>query len=105
MTELSIIGKRFPRVDAKEKVIGEAKYAADYSMDGMLWCKLLRSPYAHARIINIDTSRAEKLPGVKAVITGKDFSKDFKVAAYRLKAADLKSFPSNAHAFGRSMNA
>jgi 4-hydroxybenzoyl-CoA reductase alpha subunit len=74
MTELSIIGKRFPRVDAKEKVIGQAKYAADYSLDGMLWCKLLRSPYAHARIINIDTSRAEKLPGVRAVVTGKDFN-------------------------------
>jgi 4-hydroxybenzoyl-CoA reductase subunit alpha len=74
MTELSIIGKRFPRVDAREKVIGQAKYAADYSIDGMLWCKLLRSPYAHARILNIDTSHAEKLPGVKAVVTGKDFN-------------------------------
>jgi 4-hydroxybenzoyl-CoA reductase alpha subunit len=73
MSEFSVIGKRMPRVDAREKVTGEAKYAADYSLPGMLWCKLLRSPYPHARILNIDTSKAEKLAGVKAVITGKDF--------------------------------
>jgi CO/xanthine dehydrogenase Mo-binding subunit len=71
--EFSVIGKRVPRIDSKEKVMGQAKYAADYSMPGMLWCKIARSPFAHARILNIDTSRAEKLPGVKSVITGKDF--------------------------------
>ena len=73
MAKFSVIGKRLPRVDAREKVAGEAKYAADYSLPGMLWCKLLRSPYPHARILNINTSKAEKLPGVKAVVTGKDF--------------------------------
>lgn len=73
MTEYSVIGKRIPRVDAAEKVIGQAKYAADYSLPDMLWCKVLRSPYPHARILHIDTSRAERLPGVKAVVTGKDF--------------------------------
>jgi len=73
MAEFSVIGKRLPRVDAKEKVTGQAKYAADYSFPDMLWCKLLRSPYPHARILNIDTSRAERLIGVKAVVTGKDF--------------------------------
>jgi 4-hydroxybenzoyl-CoA reductase alpha subunit len=73
MAEFSVIGERLPRVDAREKVTGEAKYAADYSLPDMLWCKLLRSPYPHARILNIDTSKAEKLPGVKAVVTGKDF--------------------------------
>jgi 4-hydroxybenzoyl-CoA reductase subunit alpha len=73
MAEFSVIGKRVPRVDAREKVTGEAKYAADFSLPDMLWCKLVRSPYPHARILNIDTSKAEKLPGVKAVITGKDF--------------------------------
>ena len=73
MAEFSVIGERLPRVDAREKVTGEAKYAADYSLPDMLWCKLLRSPHPHARILNIDTSRAEKLPGVKAVVTGKDF--------------------------------
>jgi len=73
MAEFSVIGERLPRVDAREKVTGEAKYAADYSLPDMLWCKLLRSPHPHARILNIDTSKAEKLPGVKAVVTGKDF--------------------------------
>jgi len=73
MSEFSVIGERVPRVDAREKVTGEAKYAADYSLPGMLWCKLLRSPYPHARIINIDVTKALKLPGVKAVVTGKDF--------------------------------
>jgi len=73
MSELSVIGQRVPRVDAKEKVTGQAKYAADYSLPDMLWCKLLRSPYPHARILNIDTRKAEKLPGVKGIVTGKDF--------------------------------
>jgi len=73
MSELSVIGGRVPRVDAMEKVTGQAKYAADYSLPDMLWCKLLRSPYPHARILNIDTSKAERLPGVKGIVTGKDF--------------------------------
>jgi len=73
MAEYSLIGKPIPRVDAKAKVTGKAKYAADYSLPDMLWCKLLRSPYPHARILNIDTSRAERLSGVKAIVTGKDF--------------------------------
>jgi 4-hydroxybenzoyl-CoA reductase alpha subunit len=73
MSELSVIGQRLPRVDAREKVTGQAKYSADYSLPDMLWCKLLRSPYPHARIINIDTSKALKLPGVKGIVTGKDF--------------------------------
>ncbi len=73
MEDYSLIGKRIPRVDGRVKVTGEAKYAADYDMPGMLWCKMVRSPYPHARILNIDTSRAEKLPGVRAVCTGKDF--------------------------------
>jgi 4-hydroxybenzoyl-CoA reductase alpha subunit len=73
MSDYSVIGKRVPRIDAPEKVTGEAKYAADYALPNMLWCKVLRSPYPHARILSIDTSRAERHPGVKAVITGRDF--------------------------------
>ena len=73
MEDYSVIGKRIPRVDGRVKVTGEGKYAADYSLPGMLWCKMVRSPYAHAKILNVDTSRAEKLRGVKAVLTGKDF--------------------------------
>lgn len=71
--EYSIIGKPIPRVDARLKVTGEAKYAADIEVADMLWGAIKRSPYPHARILNIDTSKAERLPGVKAVITGKDF--------------------------------
>jgi 4-hydroxybenzoyl-CoA reductase alpha subunit len=71
--EYSIIGKPIPRVDAKAKVTGEAKYAADIEVANMLWGYVKRSPYPHARILNIDTSKAERLDGVKAVITGKDF--------------------------------
>ncbi len=73
MEGYQIIGKRVPRIDGKEKVMGQAKYAADYSLPVMLWCKVARSPFPHARILNIDTSRTERLKGVKAVITGKDF--------------------------------
>ena len=75
--EYKVIGRTMPRVDAKLKVTGQAKYAADIELPGMLWGKVKRSPYAHARILNIDTSQAERLPGVKAVTTGKDFG-DFR---------------------------
>ncbi|UCF56022.1 MAG: molybdopterin-dependent oxidoreductase, partial [Deltaproteobacteria bacterium] len=71
--EYSIIGKPMVRVDARAKVTGEAKYAADIEEANMLWGQIKRSPYAHARILNIDTNKAERLPGVKAVTTGKDF--------------------------------
>ncbi|MFC2051015.1 xanthine dehydrogenase family protein molybdopterin-binding subunit [Chloroflexota bacterium] len=72
--EYSIIGKSMPRVDARAKVTGQAKYAADIEVANMLWGYVKRSPYAHARILNIDTSKAEKLPGVKAVTIGNDFN-------------------------------
>jgi CO/xanthine dehydrogenase Mo-binding subunit len=66
------IGKSTPRPDGLDKVTGRAAYAADTTMPGMIWGKVLRSPHAHARIKSIDTSAAEKLPGVKAVMTAKD---------------------------------
>jgi len=65
----TIVGQRAPRVDALEKVTGRAKYTADLKLPGMLYGAFLRSPHAHARIKRIDTSRAEALPGVKAVLT------------------------------------
>lgn len=70
--QFSVVGKSVPKVDAVAKVTGRAKYAGDLKFPGMLVGKLLLSPYAHARIVSIDTSEAEKLPGVKAVITHKD---------------------------------
>jgi len=71
--QYDVVGKPLPRVDGKAKVTGTAIYADDLVLPGMLHGKLLRSPYAHAKILNIDTSKAERLPGVRAVITGKDF--------------------------------
>lgn len=74
MEKYSVIGKRLPRLDGVAKVTGEAKYAADIMLPRMLQGKILRSTLPHARILNIDTSRAERLPGVKAVVTGKDIT-------------------------------
>jgi CO/xanthine dehydrogenase Mo-binding subunit len=71
--EYEVVGKPLPRIDGKVKVTGAATYADDLILPGMLHGRMLRSPYAHARILNIDTSKAEKLPGVRAVVTGKDF--------------------------------
>ncbi|MFC1872003.1 xanthine dehydrogenase family protein molybdopterin-binding subunit, partial [Chloroflexota bacterium] len=71
MPEYNLVGKRVPRTDSIEKVRGEARFTADLSLPGMLHGKILRSPYPHARLLNINTSKAEKLLGVKAVITGK----------------------------------
>ena len=67
------VGARYEKVDAWERVTGRAEYAADVRVPGALHAKVLRSPHAHAAIISIDASEAEKLPGVKAVITSKDF--------------------------------
>ncbi len=72
MTEYALIGKRLPRVDSPVKATGEAKYTVDIKLPGMLAGKILRSLLPHARILHIDTSRAERLLGVKGVITGKD---------------------------------
>src|ERR1700758_2180115 len=66
------IGQRTIRPDGTDKVTGRATFAADTTMPGMIWGKVLRSPHAHARIKSINTSKAEKLPGVKAVVTAKD---------------------------------
>ncbi|MDP2662930.1 MAG: xanthine dehydrogenase family protein molybdopterin-binding subunit [Dehalococcoidia bacterium] len=72
MSDYSIVGKGLPKLDAWGKALGQSTYVADMSFPNMLHGKILRSPYAHARIINVDTSRARALKGVKAVITGKD---------------------------------
>ncbi len=67
-----VVGKSVPRVDARTKVTGEAKYPGDFSMPGMLYAKILFAGRPHARILSIDTSEAEKLPGVVAIFTAKD---------------------------------
>jgi CO/xanthine dehydrogenase Mo-binding subunit len=69
---LTSVGQNVPRVDAWAKVSGEATFAGDLQVPGMVYGRLLRSPYAHAKISSIDTSHAEALPGVVAVLTGND---------------------------------
>jgi CO/xanthine dehydrogenase Mo-binding subunit len=67
------VGTRPIRPDGVPKVTGRALYGADLKMPGMLYGRILRSPHAHARILSIDTSKAEALPGVRAVVTANDF--------------------------------
>mgnify|MGYP003341175759 FL=1 len=67
------IGTRPDRPDGADKVTGRARFGADFNLPGQLIGKVLRSPHAHAVIRSIDTSKAEALPGVKAVVTAKDF--------------------------------
>ena len=69
---LKYVGHSVPRVDGIEKVTGKAKFLGDLIIPGMLHGKILRSPYPHARILSIDSSRAEALPGVVAVLTAAD---------------------------------
>ena len=71
--QYDVVGTRPIRHDGVDKVIGAAKYGADIQLSGMLHGKVLRSPYAHARIRSIDTSKAEAISGVTAVVTSKDF--------------------------------
>ena len=70
--DYAVIGRSVPKIDARVKVTGQALYAGDLKFPNMLFGKILTSPHAHARILRIDTSEAERLPGVKAVITHKD---------------------------------
>ena len=72
-SDLKVVGTRPIRPDGVEKVTGRAIFAADTRAAGMLWGKIKRSPHAHARIVSIDTSKAEALPGVRAVVTSADF--------------------------------
>src|SRR5271157_331145 len=71
-SQFKIIGTRQPKVDAFERVSGRAKYASDFYLPRMLYLKTLRSPYPHARIVSIDTSKANGLPGVAVVLTHKE---------------------------------
>lgn len=71
--EFNVIGKRgIYRFGGYAKASGKAKFTSDIILPGMLHAKILTSPYAHARIKSMDTSKAEALPGVKAVLTYKD---------------------------------
>lgn len=66
------VGQRYDRKDAREKVTGQAVYTYDLELPGMLYARCLLSPYARAKIVSIDTSKAKALPGVRAILTGED---------------------------------
>jgi xanthine dehydrogenase YagR molybdenum-binding subunit len=68
-TPMHVIGKPHPRLEGREKVSGRARYASDVRLPGQLYARVLRSPYPHARIASIDTSKAVAAPGVHAVIS------------------------------------
>ena len=70
--EYDVVGKRPVRPDGVDKVTGRAQYGADLNLTGLLHGRVLRSPHAHARIRSVDTSKAEALPGVRAVVTAAD---------------------------------
>src|SRR5262245_43293816 len=72
MADTKLIGQNYTTPDLVAKVTGKAKYAEDYRVEGMLFCKLLVSPYPHARVKRLDTSAATAYPGVKAIITADD---------------------------------
>ena len=73
-TKPNPVGESKPRLDAREKVTGAAIFGDDIQFgNALLHARILRSPHPHARIISIDTRQAEALPGVKAVVTGKEF--------------------------------
>ena len=88
-TQHRVVGKQIPRIDANVKATGQAEFTVDIVLPRMLHGKILRSPYPHARILSIDTSRAETIPGVKAVITGKD------TGAVRFSFLDTPRYPAD----------
>ncbi len=69
---MSVIGQRIPKIDAPDKATGRSTYGHDVRLPGMLHGRILYSRYPHARVLNVDTSRAERLRGVKCVLTAAD---------------------------------
>src|SRR4051794_38643533 len=67
--EFQVVGKPLSRVDGRDRVTGAARYTYDVQLPGMLYAVVLRSPHPHARLVKVDTSKAEKLPGVRAAIS------------------------------------
>ncbi len=97
-----VIGTRPIRHDGVDKVTGRALYGADIRLTGMLHGKILRSPHAHARIKNIDTSKAEALPGVKAVATAADLPQVAdKIADLGEAIVNLRDASNNVLAYGK----
>jgi len=95
MQEYTVVGQPIPKRDAVEKATGRAQYIQDINLPGMLHGKILYSKYPHARIVNIDTTRAQKLQGVRAILTGADIP-EIKLGVYQdnrpLKAGKVRSY-------------
>ena len=89
MEEYETIGKPLPRIDGMEKATGQAKFTVDMTMPGMLHGKFLRSPYPHAKILSFHPEKANRLPGVKAVITRED------LAGIRYAFVDTPRYPAD----------
>jgi len=89
--ERKLIGKRISRIDGPVKASGKAKYTYDVNLPGMLYGKILRSPYAHAKITALDTSAAESTPGVKAVRKIQDVGKEIQWAGDEIVAVAAES--------------
>jgi CO/xanthine dehydrogenase Mo-binding subunit len=102
--EYKVIGTRPIRPDGADKVTGRAIYGADMRLTGMLYGKVLRSPHAHARIKSIDTSKAEALPGVRAVVTARDFPKaEDRIANLGEMAVNVKYLSNNVMAAEKAL--
>src|SRR5262245_14316023 len=97
------VGTRPIRHDGVDKVTGRANYGADFSLPGMLHGAVLRSPYAHARILSIDARDAEAVPGVKAVVTSKDFPETRAKLLLGEGALDMRDLSENAIARGKAL--
>lgn len=76
MSKYAILGKKVPFIEGKDRATGRTRYVTDMKLPNMLYGKVLRSPFPHARILSIDTSKAKKLPGVHAVLTYDDTTGD-----------------------------
>ena len=72
MSDLQVVGKSYPQIDAMEKAMGKTTFVSDLVLPNMLYGRILRSPFPHAKILNINTAKARALPGVKAVVTYND---------------------------------
>jgi CO/xanthine dehydrogenase Mo-binding subunit len=97
------IGTRPIRHDGVDKVTGRANYGADFSLPGMLHGVVVRSPHAHARIVSIDTTAAEALPGVHGVLTGKDIPRTTATVAIGEGAIDLGEMGDNLLAHDKAL--
>jgi 4-hydroxybenzoyl-CoA reductase alpha subunit len=87
-SQYAVVGRGVPRVDGWAKVTGDTIYTGDIYLKGMLHGKILRSPHPHAKILHIDTSRAKKLVGVRALVTGADTSRVKYAQSMKTKVPD-----------------